>query len=53
MRILVIEDEQKLNLGIKKGLKFEGYSVDSAFNGEEGQMLAEDPLQKVRYIGNA
>ena len=43
MRILVIEDEQKLNLGIKKGLKFEGYSVDSAFNGEEGQMLAEDP----------
>ncbi len=42
MRILVIEDEKKLNLGIKRGLEREGYSVDSAFDGEQGEMLAED-----------
>ncbi len=42
MRILLIEDEKKLNLGIKRGLEREGYSVDSAFDGEQGEMLAED-----------
>lgn len=42
MRILVIEDEKKLNLGIKRGLEREGYSTDSAFDGEQGEMLAED-----------
>lgn len=42
MRILVIEDEKKLNLGIKRGLEREGYSVDSAFDGEQGEILAED-----------
>ncbi len=42
MRILVIEDERKLNLGIKRGLEREGYSIDSAFDGEQGELLAED-----------
>lgn len=35
MRILVVEDEMDLNRVIVKKLKFEGYSVDSCFNGEE------------------
>lgn len=42
MRVLVIEDERKLNLGIKRGLERESYSVDSAFDGEQGELLAED-----------
>ncbi len=44
MRILLIEDERKLNLGIRRGLEKEGHSVDSAFDGEEGELLAEDSV---------
>jgi heavy metal response regulator len=36
MRILVIEDEQKVASFIKKGLEEEGYAVDVAADGEEG-----------------
>jgi two-component system, OmpR family, copper resistance phosphate regulon response regulator CusR len=39
MRILVIEDEQKIAQFIKRGLKEEGYAVDLAFDGEEGYNL--------------
>lgn len=35
MRLLVVEDEIKLNSVITKRLKKEGYSVDSCFDGEE------------------
>jgi heavy metal response regulator len=42
MRILVIEDEQKVANFIKQGLKEEGYSVDVACDGEEGYLLAKD-----------
>lgn len=42
MRILVIEDEHRLSNVIKKGLLEDGFAVDQAFDGEEGQMLAED-----------
>lgn len=42
MRILVVEDEQKLNFSIKKGLQQKGYAVDSAFDGQEGEMFAEN-----------
>ena len=45
MRILVIEDERDLNLLIKKRLKDEGYSVDSAYDGEE----AIDYLKSADY----
>ena len=34
MRILIVEDEPNLNNVIAKRLKKEGYSVDSAFDGE-------------------
>jgi DNA-binding response OmpR family regulator len=40
MRILVVEDEKKLAEIIKRGLVEEGYSVDSAFDGAEGEELA-------------
>ncbi len=41
MRILVIEDENKIAQFIKRGLKEEGYAVDLAFDGEEGHFLAD------------
>jgi heavy metal response regulator len=40
MRILVVEDERKIAEFIKKGLKAEGYAVDTAADGEEGRFLA-------------
>ncbi len=39
MRILVIEDERKIASFIKRGLREEGYTVDTAFDGEEGYRL--------------
>ncbi|KKQ43434.1 MAG: Response regulator receiver domain protein (CheY-like) [Microgenomates group bacterium GW2011_GWC1_37_8] len=41
MRILVVEDERRLAAIIKKGLTEEGFAVDAAYDGEEGQYLAE------------
>lgn len=41
MRILIIEDEKKVAGFIKKGLEEETYAVDVAYDGEEGQALAE------------
>ena len=41
MRVLLVEDEQRLSNIIKKGLLEEGYAVDVAYDGEEGQCLAE------------
>lgn len=36
MRLLIVEDEHKLALSIKKALEAERYAVDVAFDGEEG-----------------
>ncbi|MBI3559396.1 response regulator transcription factor [Candidatus Gottesmanbacteria bacterium] len=41
MRILIIEDERRLANTIKKGLTESGFAVDQAFDGEEGEFLAE------------
>jgi DNA-binding response OmpR family regulator len=41
MRILIVEDEQQLARIIQRGLTEEGYAVDTAFSGEEGEVLAE------------
>lgn len=41
MRILVIEDDQKLSNLIKRGLSEVGYAIDVAFDGEEGEELAK------------
>ena len=40
MRILLIEDERKLSNAIAKGLREEAYSVDQAFDGNQGEELA-------------
>ena len=41
MRILIVEDEMRLAEVIKKGLTEDGFAVDLAHDGEEGQYLAE------------
>jgi len=41
MRVLVVEDEKKVAAFIKRGLVEESYAVDIAYDGEEGQHLAE------------
>lgn len=41
MRILLIEDNHRLNQSLKLSLIEEGYAVDAAYDGEEGQELAE------------
>lgn len=40
MRLLIIEDEEKIASFIKRGLKEEGYAVDVAVDGEQGDFLA-------------
>src|SRR5436190_17699120 len=41
MRILVIEDNHRLSSSLAANLVHEGYSVDAAYDGQEGQDLAE------------
>jgi two-component system response regulator MprA len=41
-RILLIEDEDRILQFLERGLKYEGYLVDSAKNGTEGLALAHD-----------
>ncbi len=41
MRILLIEDNRQLNRSLKTSLEENGYAVDTAFDGEDGQYLAE------------
>ncbi|MDP2940766.1 MAG: response regulator transcription factor [Candidatus Omnitrophota bacterium] len=41
MRVLIVEDEKKIADFIRRGLKEEDYSVDVAYDGEEGHFLAK------------
>ncbi len=41
MRVLVVEDNHRLSHSLKMNLVHEGYSVDTAYDGQEGQDLAE------------
>jgi DNA-binding response OmpR family regulator len=41
MRILIVEDNRRLNNSLKMSLVEDGYAVDAAYDGEEGQDLAE------------
>lgn len=40
MKILIVEDEIKLNKALALGLQNHGYAVESAYDGEEGEKLA-------------
>jgi DNA-binding response OmpR family regulator len=40
MRILLVEDNRRLNNSLKMSLVDDGYAVDQAYDGEEGQELA-------------
>ena len=41
MRILLVEDNHRLSSSLKLSLEDDGYAVDAAFDGMEGQELAE------------
>ncbi len=41
MRVLVVEDSRRLAGIIRRGLLEEGYAVDSAYDGEEAEYMAE------------
>ncbi|NTV29532.1 MAG: response regulator transcription factor, partial [Candidatus Omnitrophica bacterium] len=40
MRILIVEDEEKISEFLREGLEEEGFAVDVAADGEEGHFLA-------------
>ncbi len=40
MRVLLVEDNRRLNLSLKTSLIEDGYAVDAAFDGEEGEAFA-------------
>src|SRR5919198_1522508 len=40
MRILLVEDEPKLSAAIAKGLRHEGYAVDTAASGDDALLQA-------------
>jgi len=42
MRVLIVEDDKRLAAIIDRGLKEEGYSVDTMHDGEEGQYAIEN-----------
>ncbi|MRJ07012.1 MAG: DNA-binding response regulator [Epsilonproteobacteria bacterium] len=50
MKILLVEDDEKIAGLIKKGLKKEGFRVDWAVDGEEGLYLAENNKYDVMII---
>lgn len=42
MKILIIEDEKRISAFIQKGLKAEHFTVETAFDGEEGLFMAQE-----------
>lgn len=47
MKILLVEDELKVNRFIKKGLEEHGFFVDDAFDGESGMKMAASGLYEM------
>lgn len=41
MRILLVEDNERLSKNVKKGLVEEGFAVDTAYDGDEGLYMAK------------
>ena len=44
MRILIVEDEHKIANAIKRGLEQQTYAVDVAYDGDNGQSMAESEV---------
>jgi DNA-binding response OmpR family regulator len=42
MRLLVVEDEEKIAQAIKRGLELKGYAVDAVYDGDTGLSYALD-----------
>ena len=42
MRVLVVEDEKRLAVGLKKGLEAEGFATDVALTGSDGLWMARE-----------
>ena len=42
MRVLVVEDEERLAAGLRNGLTAEGFAVDVAFDGTDGLWMAQE-----------
>ncbi len=48
MRVLVVEDEQRMAAGLRNGLEAEGFAVDVARNGTDGLWMArENPYDAI------
>jgi two-component system OmpR family response regulator len=48
MRLLVVEDEKKLAMSLKRGLEVEGFAVDVALTGTDGLWMAtENPYDAI------
>jgi two-component system OmpR family response regulator len=48
MRLLVVEDEQRLAAGPRKGLEAEGFAVDVVHTGTDGIWMArENPFDTI------
>ncbi len=48
MRLLVVEDEKKLAMSLKRGLEVDGFAVDVALNGTDGLWMAtENPYDAI------
>ena len=48
MRLLVVEDEQRLAAGLRKGLEADGFAVDVVHNGTDGiWMASENPFDAI------
>jgi two-component system, OmpR family, response regulator len=48
MRLLVVEDEQRLAAGLRKGLEAEGFAVDVVYNGTDALWMArENPFDAI------
>ena len=41
MKILIVEDNRSLNKSLVRSLEEDGHAVDAAFDGDEGEYLAE------------
>ena len=42
MRVLLVDDEERLVAGLRRGLQREGFAVDIAFDGEQGLSMAQE-----------